>query len=67
VWPLQDDGSVLDRTAQQRATTLQVGKVNTDEQQELAGRFKYPQHPYLDPVSRRSEWRASQVLSTRPL
>jgi thioredoxin 2 len=30
---------VLDHTAQQRATTLQVGKVNTDEQQELAARF----------------------------
>jgi thioredoxin 2 len=30
---------VLAQTAQRRATTLQVGKVNTDEQQELAGRF----------------------------
>ena len=38
---------VLDRTAQQRATTLQVGKVNTDEQPELAGRFNIRSIPTL--------------------
>jgi thioredoxin 2 len=38
---------VLDRTAQQRATSLQVGKVNTDEQQELAGRFNIRSIPTL--------------------
>ncbi len=37
----------LERTAQQRATTLQVGKVNTDEQQELAGRFNIRSIPTL--------------------
>jgi thioredoxin-like negative regulator of GroEL len=30
---------VLERAAQQRATTSQVGKVNTDKQADLAGRF----------------------------
>jgi thioredoxin 2 len=38
---------VLDRTAQQRPTTLQVGKVNTDEQPELAGRFNIRSIPTL--------------------
>jgi thioredoxin 2 len=38
---------VLDRAAQQRATTLQIGKVNTDEQQELAGRFNIRSIPTL--------------------
>jgi thioredoxin 2 len=38
---------VLDRTAQQRATTLQLAKVNTDEQQELAGRFNIRSIPTL--------------------
>jgi thioredoxin 2 len=38
---------VLDRTAQQRATTLQVGKVNTDEQPELAARFNIRSIPTL--------------------
>lgn len=38
---------ILDRTAQQRATALQVGKVNTDEQQELAGRFNIRSIPTL--------------------
>jgi thioredoxin 2 len=38
---------VLERTAQQRATTLQVGKVNTDEQQDLAGRFNIRSIPTL--------------------
>ena len=37
----------LERTAQQRATSLQVGKVNTDEQQELAGRFNIRSIPTL--------------------
>ena len=37
----------LDRTAQERAATLQVGKVNTDEQQELAGRFNIRSIPTL--------------------
>jgi thioredoxin 2 len=38
---------VLDQTAQRRATTLQIGKVNTDEQQELAGRFNIRSIPTL--------------------
>jgi thioredoxin 2 len=38
---------VLDRTAAQRATELRVGKVNTDEQQELAGRFGIRSIPTL--------------------
>jgi thioredoxin 2 len=38
---------VLDRTAEQRAKTLQVGKVNTDEQPELAGRFNIRSIPTL--------------------
>jgi thioredoxin 2 len=38
---------VLERTAQQRATTLQVGKVNTDEQPELAGCFNIRSIPTL--------------------
>ena len=38
---------VLDRVAAQRATTLRVGKVNTDEQQLLAGRFAIRSIPTL--------------------
>jgi thioredoxin 2 len=38
---------VLERTAQARAATLQVGKVNTDEQPELAGRFNIRSIPTL--------------------
>lgn len=38
---------VLDRTAQQRASILQVGKVNTDEQPDLAGRFNIRSIPTL--------------------
>ena len=38
---------VLERTARERATTLQVGKVNTDEQQELAARFSIRSIPTL--------------------
>ena len=38
---------VLDRTARQRATTLQVAKVNTDEQPELASRFNIRSIPTL--------------------
>jgi thioredoxin 2 len=38
---------VLDRAAHERATTLQVGKVNTDEQQELAARFGIRSIPTL--------------------
>jgi thioredoxin 2 len=38
---------VLDRAAQERAATLQVGKINTDEQQELAGRFSIRSIPTL--------------------
>jgi thioredoxin 2 len=38
---------VLDRTANERAATLQVGKINTDEQQELAGRFNIRSIPTL--------------------
>jgi thioredoxin 2 len=42
---------VLEQTAQRRATTLQVGKVNTDEQQELAGRFDIRSIPTLISVA----------------
>jgi thioredoxin 2 len=45
--PCQMMAPVLDRTAQQRATTLQIGKVNTDEQPELAGRFNIRSIPTL--------------------
>ena len=45
--PCQMMAPVLERTAQQRATTLQVGKVNTDEQPELAGRFNIRSIPTL--------------------
>jgi thioredoxin 2 len=38
---------VLDRAAQQRALTLQVGKVNTDEQPDLSGRFNIRSIPTL--------------------
>jgi thioredoxin 2 len=38
---------VLDRAAQQRSNTLQVAKVNTDEQPELAGRFNIRSIPTL--------------------
>jgi len=38
---------VLEQTAQRRATTLQIGKVNTDQQQELAGRFAIRSIPTL--------------------
>ena len=37
----------LERAAQERATTLQVAKINTDEQQELAGRFNIRSIPTL--------------------
>jgi thioredoxin 2 len=37
----------LERTAQQRATTLQVGKVDTDAQPDLAGRFNIRSIPTL--------------------
>jgi len=45
--PCQMMAPVLERTAQQRATSLQVGKVNTDEQPELAGRFSIRSIPTL--------------------
>jgi thioredoxin 2 len=38
---------VLDQTARQRSATLQIGKVNTDEQQELAGCFNIRSIPTL--------------------
>jgi len=45
--PCQMMAPVLDRTAHERATTLQVAKINTDEQQELAGRFNIRSIPTL--------------------
>jgi len=39
--------SMLDRVAAERRTQLQVGKINTDEQQELAGRFSIRSIPTL--------------------
>jgi thioredoxin 2 len=38
---------VLERTAGQRATSLRVGKVNTDQQPELAARFNIRSIPTL--------------------
>ncbi len=38
---------VLERAAHERATTLQVAKINTDEQQDLAGRFNIRSIPTL--------------------
>jgi len=38
---------VLERSGTERATTLQVAKVNTDEQQELAGLFNIRSIPTL--------------------
>jgi thioredoxin 2 len=38
---------VLEQTAQQHASTVQVGKVNTDEQPDLAGRFNIRSIPTL--------------------
>ena len=38
---------VLDRLAQERSTTLQVAKLNTDEQQEIAARFNIRSIPTL--------------------
>ena len=38
---------VLERAAQQRAQQLQVGKVNTDEESDLAGRFNIRSIPTL--------------------
>jgi thioredoxin 2 len=38
---------VLERAAHERATALQVAKVNTDEQQELAARFNIRSIPTL--------------------
>ncbi len=45
--PCKMMGPVLERTAQQRATSLQVAKVNTDEQPDLAGRFNIRSIPTL--------------------
>ena len=38
---------VLDKLAQQRATRLQVAKLNTDEQPDIAGRFNIRSIPTL--------------------
>ena len=38
---------VLDRLAQDRATSLQVAKLNTDEQSDIAGRFSIRSIPTL--------------------
>jgi thioredoxin 2 len=38
---------VLERAAQQRSATLQVGKVNTDEEPDLAGQFNIRSIPTL--------------------
>jgi thioredoxin 2 len=45
--PCKAMAPVLERTAQQRSATLQVGKVNTDEQPDLAGRFNIRSIPTL--------------------
>jgi thioredoxin 2 len=38
---------VLERTGYERASALQVAKINTDEQQELAGQFNIRSIPTL--------------------
>ena len=45
--PCRAMAPVLDRLADERRTQLQVGKVNTDEQQELAGRYGIRSIPTL--------------------
>ena len=45
--PCQMMAPVLERAAQQRVAALQVGKVNTDEQPDLAGRFNIRSIPTL--------------------
>jgi thioredoxin 2 len=45
--PCQMMAPVLDRTAQQRSGSLQVAKVNTDEQPGIAGRFNIRSIPTL--------------------
>ena len=45
--PCRAMAPMLDRVADERRTHLQVGKINTDEQQELAGRFGIRSIPTL--------------------
>jgi thioredoxin 2 len=45
--PCRAMSPVLDRVADERRTELQVGKINTDEQQELAARFGIRSIPTL--------------------
>ena len=45
--PCRAMAPMLDRVADERRTDLQVGKINTDEQQELAGRFGIRSIPTL--------------------
>ncbi len=45
--PCRAMAPVLDRVANERRTQLQVGKINTDEQQQLAGRFNIRSIPTL--------------------
>lgn len=45
--PCQMMAPVLERLAQERATSLQVGKINTDEEQGLAARFNIRSIPTL--------------------
>ena len=45
--PCRTMAPVLDRLAQQRATSLQVAKLNTDEQSEIAARFNIRSIPTL--------------------
>jgi len=45
--PCRAMAPVLERTAAARASSVQVAKINTDEQQELAGRFNIRSIPTL--------------------
>ena len=45
--PCRAMAPMLDRVADERRTQLQVGKINTDEQQDLAGRFNIRSIPTL--------------------
>lgn len=47
---------VLERTAQQRGTSMQVAKVNTDEQPDLAARFNIRSIPTLILFGGGAEW-----------
>jgi len=66
VWSLQEMHPCSTVRPQQRSKTLQVGKVNTDEQPDLAGRFNIRSIPTLILFRDGGSWRASRGLWMRP-